>query len=73
MWPSVKDREFISSSEIAPKNMVIHIEFVLFHGFHVGMSWIKGGPGPHMEDGVLGNLAPPGDLEESTSHHSDRE
>ena len=22
-----------------------------------------------MEDGVLGNLAPPGDLEESASHH----
>ena len=27
--------------------MGIAIEFVLFHGFHVEISWIKGGPGQH--------------------------
>ena len=31
-------------SERAPKTMGIHVEFVLFHGFHVEISWIKGGP-----------------------------
>ena len=46
-----------------------YVEFVLFHGFHVEISWVKGGPGHHSEDGVLGNLVPPGDLEESASHH----
>ena len=29
----------------------------------------KGVPESIVEDGVLGNLAPPGDLEESASHH----
>ena len=29
----------------------------------------KGIPDSVVEDGVLGNLAPPGDLEESASHH----
>ena len=29
----------------------------------------KGVPERLVEDGVLGNLAPPGDLEESASHH----
>ena len=29
----------------------------------------KGVPDSIVEDGVLGNLAPPGDLEESASHH----
>ena len=29
----------------------------------------KGVPEWIVEDGVLGNLAPPGDLEESASHH----
>ena len=29
----------------------------------------KGFPAYIVEDGVLGNLAPPGDLEESASHH----
>ena len=29
----------------------------------------KGVPETLVEDGVLGNLAPPGDLEESASHH----
>ena len=25
--------------------MGIDVEFVLFHGFHVEISWVKGGPG----------------------------
>ena len=54
-------------SERAPKTMVTHVEIELFHGFHVEISWVKGGL--LVEDGVLGNLAPPGDLEESASHH----
>ena len=29
----------------------------------------KGVPESRQEDGVLGNLGPPGDLEESASHH----
>ena len=32
----------------------------------------KGIPESIVEDGVLGNLAPPGDLEESASHHLPR-
>ena len=32
-------------SERAPKTMGTAIEFVLFHGFHGEISWIKGGPG----------------------------
>ena len=34
--------------------MVIHVEFVLFHGFHEEISWIKVCPGPH--SGGLGAL-----------------
>ena len=33
-------------SERAPETMLSHVEFVLFHGFHVEIAWIKGVPGP---------------------------
>ena len=33
-------------SERAPTTMAPAVEFVLFHGFHVEISWVKGGPGP---------------------------
>ena len=56
-------------SERSPKTVGTAVEFVLFHGFHVEMSWVKKAPAYIVEDGVLGNLASPGDLEESASHH----
>ena len=40
--------------------------FIDFMGRYHGS---KGVPERLVEDGVLGNLAPPGDLEESASHY----
>ena len=51
------------------KNYVIHIEFVLFHGFHGEISWVKRGPGHQTGGWGPDHMAPPLDLEESASHH----
>ena len=37
--------------------------------FRESYGMTKGSPERRLEDGLLGNLAPPGDLEESASHH----
>ena len=49
--------------------MGINIEFVLFYGFHVEISWDKGGPGPQSGGWVPDHMGTPLDLEESASHH----
>ena len=48
-----------------------HIENSSFDELEPEISWIKGVRAHRVEDGALGNLAPPGDLEESASHHFD--
>ena len=41
------------------KNYGAHVEFVLFHRFHVEISWIKGGPGKHSGGWGLGHSGAP--------------
>ena len=40
-----------------------------FDGLEPEISLVKGGPGPQTGGIGMGNLAPPGDREESASHH----
>ena len=46
-------------SERASKTMIVHVEFVLFHGFHVEISGIKGGPGTESGGWGLGQSGVP--------------
>ena len=55
------------------KNYKMNVEFNLFHGFHVDISWVKGGPDSGLDDGSPGILVPPWDLEESASHNIARQ
>ena len=41
------------------KTMGTNVGFVLFYGFHVEISWIKGGPGHHSGGWGLGQSGAP--------------
>ena len=56
-------------SERALKTMGIETQNNSFDELEPEISLVKGGPGPSAGDGAMGNLAPPGDREESASHH----
>ena len=58
------------ASERSSKTMGTNVEFVLFHGVHVEISVIKRSQVSKVDDGVWGNLASPGDPEESASHNN---
>ena len=55
-------------SERASKIIRIDLRDHSFDGLGPEISWVNGCPG--MDSGGWGALAPPGDLEESASHHA---